>query len=220
MRSALALIFLAAAWSAVHAPAAPAAASCAREYGYAGVVGGRAASGVRARVTALGAALVRSGHVAAWVGVGSNAGGAGSWIQVGLAGFEGGGYVLYYEVGRSGRAPVYTPLRYGIHSSESHEVAVREVAGAPGRWRVWIDGVPVSPPIALAASHDAWKPMVMAESWNAGTGACNAFRFSFADLRTVASSGGGWTPLAGGPRLVDPGYRLVGNDVRLLAGSR
>jgi len=213
------LAFAAAAmpFDALSAVAVPAI-RCPQEYGYAGVVGARPAAGVGARLTALDPPLVRWGHVAAWVGLSSGAPGSSSWIQAGLAGFEAGANTLYYEVARAGVSPVYTAVRYDVPAGEAHAVAVREIAGRPGAWRVWVDGAAASPPIALAGSHHAWRPMVMAESWNGGTGACNVFRFALADLRSIGATGGAWRRLTA-PRLVDAGYRLVDSGGRLLAST-
>ena len=215
------LAFAAAAlpFDALSAVAAPAA-RCAQEYGYAGVVGALPAAGVGARLTALDPPLVHWGHVAAWVGLSNGGPGSASWIQAGFAGFEQGANTLYYEVARAGSSPVYTAIRYDVPAGEAHAVAVREVTGSPGTWRVWVDGAPASPPIALAGSHHAWHPMVMAESWSGSTGACNAFRFAFADVRSVAATGGAWRQLSTAPRLVDAGYRLVDSGGRLLASTR
>lgn len=198
--------------------AAPPATRCTQEYGYAGVVGARPAAGVGARLTALDPPLVRWGHVAAWVGLSSGAPGSASWIQAGLAGFEAGANTLYYEVARAGASPVYTTIRYDIPPGEAHAVAVREVTGSPGTWRVWVDGTPASPPIVLAGSHGVWRPMVMSESWNGGTGACNVFRFAFTNLRSVGTTGGAWKHLTAS-RLVDAGYRLVDSGGRMLAST-
>jgi hypothetical protein len=213
------LIALAAAVSQARPVSAGAARAgrCTAEYGYAGVVGPRSAAGVSARLTELDTPVVRWGHVAAWVGLSS--GGAGSWIQAGLAGFEEGASTLYYEVGRASATPVYTPLRYDIPSNEPHQVAVLEVPGRPGSWRIWVDGEPASPVIALAGSHASWHPMVMAESWNGGTGACNRFRFAFANLRTVAAAGGALLPLGGAPSRVDGGLRLRHAGTGLVASG-
>ncbi len=214
------LAFAAAAlpFDALAADAVPAT-RCARELGYAGVVGARPASGVGARLTALDLPVVRWGHVAAWVGLSSGLRGSASWIQAGIAGFEAGADTLYYEVARAGASPLYTAIRYDIPPGETHAVAVREVTGSPGTWRVWVDGRPASPSIVLAGSHNVWRPMVMSESWNGGTGACNVFRFALTDLRSVGTTGGAWRPLTA-PRLVDTGYRLVDSGGRLLASTR
>jgi hypothetical protein len=213
------LAFAAAAlpFDALSAVAAPAT-RCAQEYGYAGIIGAHSAAGVGARLTALAPPLVRWGHVAAWVGLSSGAPGSASWIQAGFAGFEAGANTLYYEVARAGASPVYTAIRNDVPAGETHAVAVREVTGTPGTWRVWVDGAPASPPISLQGSHHVWRPMVMSESWNGGTGACNVFRFAFADLRSVGTTGGAWRHLTA-PRLVDAGYRLVDSGGRLLAST-
>jgi len=192
---------------------------CTQEYGYSGVVGAHAAAGVGARLTALDPPVVHWGHVAGWVGLSSDTAGSSSWIQAGLAGFEAGANTLYYEVAHPHAALVYTALRYDVTTGETHDVAVLEMAGHPGIWRVWLDGSPASGPIALAGSHHAWRPMVMAESWNGGTGVCNVFRFAFADVRTVSTLGAAWHRLIAAPQRVDPGYRLVDTGGRLLAST-
>jgi hypothetical protein len=193
---------------------------CTHEFGYAGVVGATPASGVVAQLTALAAPVVRWGHVAAWVGLSSGTVGSGSWIQAGLGGFEQGQTTLYYEVARPGTGAVYTLLRYDVPSGETHEVAVREEAGSPGSWRVWVDGVAVSPAIDLPGSHAAWRPMVMTESWNGPGRTCNLFRFALAGMRAESGPGGAWRTLARAPRLLDRGYRLIGTGRGLVASAR
>jgi hypothetical protein len=218
-RAFIANVLAAAALAAAAAPVgAASAAACTADYGYAGIVGDTGAAAVTARIGAVGRPLVRWGHVAAWVAMSSGSPGSHAWIQAGLAGFEADQNTLYYEVAREGAAPVYTPLRFGVADGERHDVSIRATTGRD-TWRVWVDGVAVSGPIELPGSA-AWRPMVMAESWNGGTRVCNEFRFAFADVRVARRLGAPWSVLGGSRHLVDPGYRLVGaNAGQLLAST-
>lgn len=194
--------------------AAPAEASstCGRAaYAYAGVYQPHPGHGIAATLTALAAPQVAAGHVAGWVGVGGpNAGpnGEAAWIQVGYSGFQGGRSELYYEVTRPGAGTRYFEVDREVLVGETHRVAVAEVRGRPGRWRVWVDGRPASRAVRLPGSHGRWQPMAMGESWNGGTSACNAFSYRFARVR-VAARPGVWRRLSERRKLEDPGYRVV-----------
>ena len=204
--------------AAVAAGATPAAAGsaggCGRAgYSYAGFASAERAHGVRAQLEAVTEPSVASGHVAAWVGVGgpgAAANGDDAWVQVGIsavAGLDDSG--LYYEVTRPGQAPRYTYLG-DVRPGETHDVAVLEVAGRPGAWRVWVDGEPRTRPIELAGSSGRWRPIATAETWDAGRRVCNRFDFSFSRVQIADSPGGSWRSFVGGQRFEDPGYRVVG----------
>lgn len=203
--------------AAVAAGAAPAAAgqsgACGRAgYSYAGFASAERAHGVRADVTALSEPAVADGHVAAWVGVGGageGPAGSDSWLQVGVSAIAGlDDSALYYEVVRPGMAPRYTFLG-DVHAGETYDVAVLEVNGRPGMWRVWVDGEARTPAIELPGSSGRWRPIATAETWDGGRRVCNRFDFSFGRVRVAASPGGSWRPFVGGQRFEDPGYRLV-----------
>ena len=79
-------------------------------YSYAGFQSANRGHGVKATLVALAKPDVRSGHVAAWVGVGGaglGPNGSDQWLQVGLSAFHGTGSNLYYEVTTGG-----APARY------------------------------------------------------------------------------------------------------------
>jgi hypothetical protein len=203
--------------SALAAGASPAAAgrsaACGRAgYSYAGFASAERAHGVRAGLTALTEPSVANGHVAAWVGVGGageGPGGTDAWLQVGVSAVAGvDDSALYYEVVRPGRAPRYTFLG-DVRADETHDVAVLEVAGRPGTWRVWVDGEARTAAIELPGSSGRWRPIATAETWDGGRRVCNRFDFSFARVQVAGRPGGSWRPFVGGQRFQDPGYRVV-----------
>ena len=180
-------------------------------YSYAGFEAAAAAYGVSARITVLSQASVESGHVAAWIGFGGDGlgpGGADEWVQAGIASFPDGRSELYYEYRAPGRrAPVYASLGV-VGPGESHTVAVVERPAQPNTWRVWVDGMPMSPSIDLPASHGAWQPVATAESWDGGTPSCNRFAFDFDTLSVASSFRGAWRPFLLSSPIQAPGYRL------------
>jgi hypothetical protein len=208
------VVFVLAALPAGASPAAAAqSAACGRGgYSYAGFASAERAHGVRAELTAVTEPSVANGHVAAWVGVGgAGAGpdGSDAWLQVGVsavAGLDDSG--LYYEVVRPGKAPRYTYLG-DVRPGETHDVAVLEVAGRSGAWRVWVDGEARTTPIVLPGSSGRWRPIATAETWDGGRRVCNRFDFSFGHVQVAGSPGGSWRPFVGGQRFQDPGYRVV-----------
>lgn len=196
-----------------------AAAACGSEtYSYAGLASTSPGYGVRATLTALNVPRVRHGHVAAWVGVA----GSTHWIQVGLSGFEGSTTSsLYYELARPGGAPEYFEVEAGIARSVRRRVAVLEIRGRRDWWRVWVDGRAVSSPVHLPGSHGRWRTIATAESWNAGTRACNGFRYAFDGVAISRAPGGSWTPFRAAQRLQSPGYAVVSRrSDGFVAGSR
>lgn len=218
--------FLAAALPLVFAaPSASGVRGCgASAYSYAGFQNVTRAHGVGAAITVLAAPHVQEGHVAAWVGVGGvglGPGGANEWIQVGLSAFAGSGEsTLYYEVTRPGKQPRYAAVEEAVPPGAQRRVAVLEVAGRRDWWRVWVDDRVVSAPIHLPESHGAWRPIATAESWNAGTRACNRFRYRFDRVRVADGPGGSWSPFEAGYAFEDPGYSAVRNPAGFLATAR
>jgi hypothetical protein len=205
---------LAAACAFAASPGAGAAAtSCAQiGYSYAGLLSGRPAHGVSARITALSQPSVLEGHVAAWVGVGGPGAGPNDedeWLQVGVSAFPNQGPSLYYELTLPGEQPKYTVLSSNVRPGSGDKVAVLELANRPNYWRVWLNGSPMTQPIHLAASNGRLAPVATAESWDGGTNACNGYGFRFDSVRVAASAGGNWTPLAAGTVLQDPGHRVT-----------
>jgi hypothetical protein len=171
-------------------------------YVYAGIAGSARVSGVGAAVVAAPAALnIRSGHVAAWVGVGGpglGPRGSDEWIQVGFSAFPSwNGNDLYYEVARPGAAPAYSLIRSGVAAGTRVRVSVLEMRARRNWWRVWVNGSPASKPIHLPESHARWRPLVTAESWDAGATGCNDFAYRFGAIRIALSAGGTWVPLSG-----------------------
>jgi hypothetical protein len=192
-----------------------------RAYVYAGIAGTARVAGVGARITPAAPAgfAVRAGHVAGWVGVGGpgeGPNGTDEWIQVGFSAFPDWlGNDLYYEVARPGAAPVYSRIRAGVQAGQPVRVSVLEMHEQRDWWRVWVDGEPASAPIHLPASHDRWRPVVTAESWDGGADICNDFDYRFDGIRIAREAGGIWHPL-GGATTIDGLDTLV---VRRSAGA-
>lgn len=199
------------------APGAGASASCgagthgSAGYAYAGHQSAAVAHGVRATITPLSRPSVAAGHVAGWVGVGGPGQGAQGetvWLQAGIASLPGTPPMVYAEITRAGRSPVFLPLVEDVPVGQSHRVAVLEVAGRPGVWRVWVDGSPVTDPIVLPGSSGRWRPIATAESWDGGTRRCNGFSFRFEGVAVATKSGGRWRSFVPGFRFLDRGYAV------------
>jgi hypothetical protein len=172
-------------------------------YSYAGLGAPSPAFGISAIITPLDAFDVINGHVAGWVGVGGpgeGPGGTDEWLQIGYAGFPGGiGSDIYYEVAQPGRRPAYHQVAPALPAGSASRVAVVELRSRPNWWRVWLNRRPVSPAIHLAASHDAWRPIATAESWDGGTGGtCNTFLYRFRRVSIAHAAGGDWHQLTNG----------------------
>ncbi len=180
-------------------------------YAYAGHQSAAAAHGVRATITPLARPDVAAGHVAGWVGVGGPGQGAHGetvWLQAGIASLPGTAPMVYAEITHAGKSPSLLPLLENVAVGESHRLAVLEVAGRPGVWRVWLDGKPATDPIVLPGSSGRWRPIATAESWNGGTHRCNAFSFRFEGVAVAARAGGRWSSFVPGFRFLDRGYML------------
>lgn len=180
-------------------------------YGYAGLQAAAPAHGIRASVTALRQAAVANGHVAGWVGVGgrgSGPGGADQWLQVGLASLPGAPLLLYVEVTRPGREPVFRLLEEGAAAGDPRAVAVLEVAGRRDWWRAWVDGRPVTEPVHLPGTSGRVRPIATSESWTGGGAACNRFALRFEGVAVAGAPGGSWRPFVPGARFLDGGFRL------------
>jgi hypothetical protein len=180
-------------------------------YGYAGLQSERTASGVRATITALRQPSVSAGHAAGWIGVGgpgAGPNGEAMWLQTGVAALPGTPLMVYAEITRAGQAPAFVPLHQDVAVGESHRLAVLEMSGRPGVWRVWLDGRPVTEPIVLAGSHRRWEPLATAESWNGGVPTCNAFGFRFERVGIARALGGSWQPFVPGYTFRDRGYEV------------
>jgi hypothetical protein len=180
-------------------------------YTYAGHQANDRGHGVRATITPTRPAEVAAGHVASWVGVGGpgqGAQGGNAWIQAGVATVPGMGTMLYAEVTREGRSPKFILLREGVEVGRSYRVAVLEMAGRTGWWRVWVDGTPATRPVHIRGSSGRWSPIATAESFNGGKPACNRFAYRFEGVSVAHGGGGAWRPFVPGHRFLDSGYRL------------
>jgi len=180
-------------------------------YAYAGHQATYRGHGVRATITPLRALSVSSGHVAGWVGVGGpgqGANGQDAWIQAGIASMPGMDPFIYAEVTREGRDPEFILIEQGVPVGRSHRIAVLEMSGRAGWWRVWVDDQPATDPVHLRGSSGRWAPIATAESWNGGEAACNAFSFRFERVSVSYGGGGSWRPFVTGHRFLDGGYKL------------
>jgi hypothetical protein len=209
--SAAALTGLASDTAQANGQACGAGANGSKGYAYAGHQATTVAHGVRATITPTAAANVVSGHVAGWVGVGGPGQGANGqtlWLQVGVASMPQTPAMLYAEITRGGRDPVFVPLLQDIQVGESHKVAVLEMSGKPNWWRIWLDGEAVTKPVLLENSTNRWRPIATAESWNGGQTVCNRFAFRFDGVGVASSTGGSWRPFAPGFKFQDRGFAV------------
>ena len=180
-------------------------------YSYAGHQAAYRGHGVRATIMLTRIPTVDAGHVAGWVGVGGpgqGARGGDAWIQAGIASMPGAKPFLYAEITREGRDPQFILVEEGVSVGDRHSVAVLELAGRPGWWRIWVDGNPVARPVRMAGSSGRWAPIATAESWNAGTPACNVFGFRFERVSVSYGGGGSWRPFVSGHRFLDGTHTL------------
>jgi hypothetical protein len=180
-------------------------------YSYAGHQAVYRGHGVRATITVTRAPTVEAGHVAGWVGVGGpgqGANGGDEWIQAGIAAMPGMEPFIYTEVTREGGAPSFVLLEEGVAIGRSHKIAVLEMSGRPGWWRVSVDGRAVTDPVALRGSSGRWAPIATAESWNAGSPACNTFGFRFERVSVSYGGGGSWRPFVSGHRFLDGSHTM------------
>jgi hypothetical protein len=175
-------------------------------YSYAGHQAAYRGHGVRATIMATRALTVEAGHVAGWVGVGGpgqGANGEDAWIQAGIGSMPGMEPFVYAEVTRAGRAPEFMLVQEGVAVERSHRIAVLEMSGRRGWWRVWVDGQAVTDPLRLRGSSGRWAPIATAESWNAGSPACNSFGFRFERVSVSYGGGGSWRPFVPAHRFLD-----------------
>ena len=185
-------------------------------YSYAGVQSPAGAFGIGALITPLSAASVTSGHTAGWVGVGGpgqGPQGKDEWLQVGLAAFpDAQSGELYYELTLPGSSPAYHQLAREWPFGKAVRIAVLEMRARPNHWRVWVDGVAVTAPILLPASHGRFRPMASAESLDVGPAVCNTFLYRFHDVTIARAPGGSWQPLTRGYPISDPATRVKADD--------
>jgi hypothetical protein len=175
-------------------------------YSYAGHQATYRGHGVRATIVLTDTPAVEAGHVAGWVGVGGpgqGANGGDAWIQAGIASMPGVDPFIYAEITREGRDPRFVLIEQGVPIGRSHRLAVLEMSGRPGWWRIWLDGQAVTQPVRMRGSSGRWAPIATAESWNAGMAACNAFGFRFERVSVSYGGGGSWRPFVSGHRFRD-----------------
>jgi len=129
---------------------------------------------------------------------------------------------LSTEITRPSGKTRFVLIEKRVELAEPHDVAVLEMAGRPGAWRVWVDGSPVTAAIVLRGSSGRWAPIVTAESWNARSPACNSFGFRFEDVAVSTGAGGSWRAFVPEHRFLDGAHTVLGltaagvtqNDVR------
>jgi hypothetical protein len=180
-------------------------------YAYAGHQATYRGHGVRATLTLIRQPNVASGHVAGWVGVGGpgqGANGQDAWIQAGVASMPGMDPFIYAEITREGKDPEFILIEQGVPVGRSHRIAVLEMSGRPGWWRVWVDGQAATEPVHLRGSSGRWAPIATAETWDGGEAACNAFSFRFERVSVSYGGGGSWRPFVTGHRFLNGGYKL------------
>lgn len=186
-------------------------------YSYAGHQSTYRGHGVRATIALTRAPAIEAGHVAGWVGVGGpgqGAKGGNAWIQAGIASMPGLGPLLYAEITREGFDPEFVVLAESVTVGRGYKIAVLEMSGRNGWWRVWLDGVPVTAPVRLQGSSGRWAPIATAESWNGRSAACNSFGFRFERVSVSYGGGGSWRPFVSEHRFLDEG-----NELRDLAAA-
>ena len=199
-------LIVAATWVAT-APAAGARAAtapCATTgYFYDGVATTRFVRGIAATVEATRLPTVRSGHVAAWVGVGGvheGPAGANSWLQTGLVALPHGSLRLYVEYVFPRHSRRFLDLG-PAYVGRTYLIAVAEVRS--GRWRASVDGVTAGPPVRVPSAEGGWRGVATAETWTAGRAACNHSSYSLGFV-SERDDRGHWraandaSPIAGG----------------------
>lgn len=180
-------------------------------YSYAGHQSTYHGHGVRATIMLTRAPAIEAGHVAGWVGVGGpgqGANGGDAWIQSGIAVMPGLPPMLYAEIAREGSDPEFVVLADRVEIGRSQRIAVLEMSGRKGWWRVWVNGEPATEPVRLQGSSGRWAPIATAESWNGRSAACNAFGFRFERVSVSYGGGGSWRPFVSAYRFLDEGNRL------------
>lgn len=183
-------------------------------YAYAGMGNRQHVSGVAATIAPAAVPSVRDGHVDGWVGVGGpglGPKGTDEWIQTGYTSVPNDPVNrIYYEIQRPGRPDLYREMRRDVAVGRPHRFAVRELAGRPSWWRVWLDGSPASAPVFLPSSHDRWTAQAVGESWAGKTsGACNAYAYSFSSVAFASAGSSKWSPFGRVQQFQDSNYRLV-----------
>ena len=60
----------------------------------------------------------------------------------------------------------------------------------------------------MRGTWGSWAPIATAESWNAGTSACNDFAFRFERVSVSSGKRGSWQPFVSGHRFLDGSHML------------
>ena len=60
----------------------------------------------------------------------------------------------------------------------------------------------------MRGTSGRWAPIATAESWNAGTSACNDFGFRFERVSVSSGRRGSWRPFVSGHRFLDGTHTL------------
>ena len=187
-------------------------------YSYAGIQTLTPARGLSTRLTLTRDAVVTSGHVAAWIGVGGagmGANGQDAWLQIGVSSV-GDGTELYYEVTQPGYATKYTSLG-AVVAGDTHQIGIAETG--PGIWTAFLDGQAASPAFFLPGSHGSWAPMATSESYDGGVTGCNAYGFQFSDLKSSIVPRV-WQPIGKVRSFKDAGHTLTSPAAGTIAISR
>ncbi len=169
---------------AAPAPASPRAGlrPCSDGYSYSGYAGREGSDDVSSAISALSLPSVATGHAAAWVGVGgvhAGPGHASEWLQTGLAAFPRLGLRLYVEEVSRAKARRFVDLGPAV-VGRRYRFLVRKTGADV--WRAFVDGRAVGRPAFLPTGAGSWRPIVTAESWAAGSAACNRFSYRFDDV--------------------------------------
>ena len=90
----------------------------------------------------------------------------------------------------------------------ARRLAVLEMSGRPGWWRVWVDGNPRTKPVRIRGSSGRWAPIATAESFNGGKVSCNQFAYRFERVSVSYGGGGSWKPFVSAYRFLDGSYKL------------
>jgi hypothetical protein len=180
-------------------------------YAYAGVRTAKAVRGIRAVVTPLEVPQTASGPVTASLAVGrATVAGKRGMLRAGLLAAPGEQNRLYYEILTAAGWQVYVG-RYvepGVH----HRVAIVEMAGYPGKWRVWFDGRPATRGIRLTSGRFGRAAVAAADTALDGSGQCSDFRYRFA--RVAVLRGGTWRQSVPTRVIADPGFAVLRSDKR------
>jgi hypothetical protein len=168
-----------------------AATGCLQGYSYSGLFSDDRLYGLAATITPS-AAELSSGHVAAYVNVGSEV----RWLQIGVNTADataGATQRLYYELRQPGQSPEYHELG-AVAAGQSVRVAVAALRARPGYWQLYAAGRPSGSPIYLPGSRGGLEVSASAETWLVNNSACNGFAYEFASVRTLARPGAAWRP--------------------------